>query len=72
MELKDDVRRYIIIDNDEELEIIKKAIDYYHDHLMIANKDKPKESEEHKKLILLLMKIEEMCQILNIPGYEFN
>ena len=54
--------------SEEEIEIIKEALDSYHDHLIVTNKDFHKDETLTTKLI----KIEEMRQELEIPGYEWS
>jgi hypothetical protein len=59
----------IELKDEEELELIKEALDSFHSHLLMANKE---ENENNERIINQMMKVEEMCQELKIPGYEFS
>lgn len=53
----------------EELELIREALDSFHEHLLMVNKE---ENENNERITNQMIKVKEMCQELKIPGYEFS
>ena len=56
--------------DDDECDIIKEALDSFHDHLIMANKNN--DSEEYERVTQQIMKVENICHVLKIPGYEWS
>ncbi len=70
MELKEREGHTIFCDN-EEFDLIRKALDYYTQNVAIKNSIDLKNNPDHP-IVVEAIKYEEMCQALKIDGYEFT
>jgi len=59
-----------IICDQEELNLIRKALDYYTQNVMYRKIEIIKDPDH--PFVIDTVKYEELCQSLNISGYEFT